>query len=934
MRGSIRAARAVAFATVGSLILAGAADARGGPPGNLGNGLGRLLAPPAAQGGIRLDQSVLAIRDTAGRVLVDVYADDNSALATVRRRSEAEGLKVQDQSAEHKILEGFVALSDVKQLAATPGVASVSQALKPFTRVGAATSQGVQAQRVDRVPRGIDGRGITVGALSDSFDTATEAIGGGPLTIHAADDIRSGDLPREGVTVLQDDPGPGSTDEGRAMLQIVHDVAPRAKECFATAEGGELNFANNIRALADKSGPCGADVVVDDVGYFAEPFFGDGVISDAVDDVAAQGVHYFSSAGNGSDQQAYQAPLRIVAPDKPGDASNINLAGVPPALYQGGFQDFDPGPGVDVAMDEALGFEDDDPPNPPSGVGIFDLQWDDPNDPNGATVDPTPKVHVDGAITAAAPVASIPYDGTAGETIRGLVDAIPSGTTDYILTLKDPDGNILQQIDTGTSPETVFQTLPVTGTYTFEVSGFAGDTGDFTFDINEVLAKSRTTTDLNILLFAQDGTFLGAIADQNQISGKPFEINGIGGAGPIQMVIAKGSTDPGTATQLRFQLEGDLQYTEYVQPFAPSVFGHPTAKGASAVAAFDPFRPTLPEPFTSVGGDLPILFDSAGNRFAQPQIRRKPDVAATDGGNTTFFVSDAAEDPDNLPNFFGTSAAAPHAAAIAALVLQARGGPGSVSPTRMRSILQGAAFPHDLDPSHSGASNGGLTITADGAQGDDRRGNPTLETVGSMTDPRFFRVQYSGPGSLVSLTLDGAGADPTGLGRRSRDPSAGLVFDPRPFVAIPALGGPDVFAQGFPFTVGAASPGIDTSAVAAQFARPGVGLANRQQFQVMTVRFPNGALGGGRFVAFGVDRDSAVTANGDAEAGNSADQLGPGLLFPQGDVVGPGLRYRAVTSTGRVLAGTLRNRIGAGWTAVDGFGYINAEAAVGRRPRR
>jgi hypothetical protein len=31
-----------------------------------------------------------------------------------------------------------------------------------------------------------------------------------------------------------------------------------------------------------------------------------------------------------------------------------------------------------------------------------------------------------------------------------------------------------------------------------------------------------------------------------------------------------------------------------------------------------------------------------------------------------------------------------------------------------------------------------------------------------------------------------------------------------------------------------------------------------------------------------------------------------------------------------VLTGTLRNRVGAGWTAVDGFGYINAQAAVGR----
>src|SRR3954447_11292439 len=925
-RRSVRVAGVVALAAVGSLSLAVGADARGGPAGNLGNGLGRLLAPPAAKGNIRLDQSVLAIRDKAGRVLVDVYAADGSALGTVRQRSEASGLKVVDQSAEHKILEGYVAVSDVKSLAATPGVSSVSQALKPFTRVGKATSQGVEAQRVDRVPPGIDGRGITVGALSDSFDTATETIAGDPLKIHAADDIRTGDLPREGVTVIQDDPSPGTTDEGRAMLQIVHDVAPAAKECFATADGGELNSANNIRALADKTGACKADVVVDDVGYFAEPFFGDGVISDAVDDVAAHGVHYFSSAGNGSGQQAYQSPLRIVAPDRAGDTSNVKLDGVDPNLYKGGFQDFDPGPRVDVAMDQALGFDGKDP-----GTGILDLQWDDPNDPNGATIDPKPKVHVDGAITAAAPVQSIPYAGTAGETIRGLVDAIPSGSTDFILTLKDPHGTILQQVDTGTSPETVFQTLPETGTYTFEVSGFNGDLGDFTFDINTVVSKSRTSTDLNALFFDTDGNFLFSISDLNQFSGKPFEIGGFLGGGPLQMVISNGSTDPGTATQRRFQLEGDLQYTEYVQPFAPSIFGHPTARGANAVAAYDPFRPTMPEPFTSVGGDLPILFDSQGNRFAQPDVRRKPEVAATDGGNTTFFVSDATEDKDNLPNFFGTSAAAPHAAAISALVLQARGGPGSVSPARMRSILQGAAFPHDLDPSHSEASSGGLTITANGPQGDERRTNPTLETAGAMTDPQFFRVAYSGPGSIVSLTFDGAGADPTGLGKRPFGPSAGLVFDPRPFLAIPALGGPDLFEQGFPFTVGAASPGIDPAAITAQFARPGVARANPRQFQVMTVRFPNGALGDGRFVAFGVDRDSAVTANKDAEGGNSADQLGEGVLFPEKVTVGPGMSYRAVTSTGHVLTGVLRNRIGAGWTPVDGFGYINAQDAVSTR---
>ena len=378
-------------------------------------------------------------------------------------------------------------------LAKAAGVASVSQALKPFTNVGAATSQGVAAERVDRLPRNVDGRGITVGALSDSFDTATQTVDGKPLTVHAADDIRTGDLPPEGVTVLED--AQGGADEGRAMLQIVHDIAPKARECFATAFSGDLGFANNIRALGDPKGACHADVLVDDVGYFDEPFFSRGPISDAVDAVAAQGVHYFSSAGNGSSQQAYAAPLRIV-PSPQG--SNIDLSGVDPKLYAGGFEDFDPGPGTDVAQNLVLG---GDPTSDDGGSdGILDLQWDDPVDPNGAPLG-DPLIDTTGAITAAQPVAKIPFDGTAGQTIQAIVDATPSGSTDFVLTLKDPSGNTLQSIDTGTSPETVVQTLASTGTYTFEISGFDGDLGDFTFKVQPVLGSSRTTTDLNALFF-------------------------------------------------------------------------------------------------------------------------------------------------------------------------------------------------------------------------------------------------------------------------------------------------------------------------------------------------------------------------------------------------------------------------------------------------
>ena len=128
------------------------------------------------------------------------------------------------------------------------------------------------------------------------------------------------------------------------------------------------------------------------------------------------------------------------------------------------------------------------------------------------------------------------------------------------------------------------------------------------------------------------------------------------------------------ATRLQHVMSGDPAFTEYVDPLSPAMTGHTMAKGATAVAAYDPFRPFLPEPFTSPGGDVPIFFDSAGNRYAEPQIRRVPQVAGADRGNTTFFAADDLRDPDTQPNFGGTSASAPHVASIAALALEKAGG--------------------------------------------------------------------------------------------------------------------------------------------------------------------------------------------------------------------------------------------------------------------
>lgn len=164
-----------------------------------------------------------------------------------------------------------------------------------LSNAGLITSQGDTALRSFRAREvfGVDGQGVKVGVLSDSYNT----ILGDP----AADDVLKGDLP--GVTnvdhptpveVLQDYPFGTRSDEGRAMLQIVHDVAPGAELAFRTGFLGSLDMANGIRELEQ----AGCDVIVDDISYISEPFFRDGVIAQAVDDVKALGVSYFSAAGN------------------------------------------------------------------------------------------------------------------------------------------------------------------------------------------------------------------------------------------------------------------------------------------------------------------------------------------------------------------------------------------------------------------------------------------------------------------------------------------------------------------------------------------------------------------------------------------------------------------------------------------------------------
>src|SRR4029079_16593385 len=134
-------------------------------------------------------------------------------------------------------------------LATTKGVSAIHGVNAPITNVGSVTQQGLVQHRVDQIPQ-FDGTGITIGVISDSYNTARNFIvGGALLTIREAQDIATCDLPGIGnpcgntqaVAVLAEFgtyPNVNATDEGRGMAQLIHDIVPKARLGFATANDG------------------------------------------------------------------------------------------------------------------------------------------------------------------------------------------------------------------------------------------------------------------------------------------------------------------------------------------------------------------------------------------------------------------------------------------------------------------------------------------------------------------------------------------------------------------------------------------------------------------------------------------------------------------------------------------------------------------------
>ncbi len=498
---------------------------------------GGSLAPSASFPQLRFGKGGTA-------VLVRVMAQN---VATLLPSLQSRGFAPTASYPALHFVEGLLPISQLApgtlEALAPQGLLGVVATYQPRPHVGVVTSQGDVTLETARTrathPKNLDGTGVRIGVLSDSFN----ALNG------AATDIAAGDLPAAGVRVLLDD---GSTDEGRAMCQIAHDLAPGAPLSFATANVSEGDFANQILQLASAAGGS-CRVIVDDIGYFTEPFFQDGVIAQAVTQVVSQGVAYFSAAANDANNSYENAAPAFVNDARGVGRLNFSTTGTTDVA-----QRFVVANGYDLTLP---------------------LQWSDP-------FYTTTGVKTDLDMYLIRVRAS-------GVAQKG--DTVASSTID----------NIKYQ-------------------YPLEIIGFSNDT------------TQTHTTAFDLVIARRAGT-----ANPTRLK----YINELNGLSPTVVGPTEWQTNSGT------------------------LVGHAAATAAMAVAAVPYYNPRVPEYYTSLGKPT-ILFAPNGTALATPEVRQKPNFAAVDGVNTSFFYTGSDTENDGFQNFFGTSAAAPHAAAVAALLLQ------------------------------------------------------------------------------------------------------------------------------------------------------------------------------------------------------------------------------------------------------------------------
>lgn len=227
--------------------------------------------------------------DNSGRIGVQLYA-----AAPVTAQQEATlaslGVSVLKNTADFKPVPGAdmpttglvsttVPYDKLDAVAALGWVTALRPSLRPAVDVGPITAEGVQLHKADAAQaRGLTGRGQKIGAISGDVD-------------HLAESVAQGELPAN-VQVLRQ--AEYVDDEGTAMLEIIHDMAPQAKLAYASTRDTTAEYVEAFHELA----AAGVTMIAEDIALDDDPVFQQGIGAATAEGLAKHGIWVSSSAGN------------------------------------------------------------------------------------------------------------------------------------------------------------------------------------------------------------------------------------------------------------------------------------------------------------------------------------------------------------------------------------------------------------------------------------------------------------------------------------------------------------------------------------------------------------------------------------------------------------------------------------------------------------
>lgn len=232
--------------------------------------------------------------DESGNIQAYIYVQDANQENVSKLQSI--GVNIEIINTKYNIIQGWIPFDKLEEAGSLNSVRSITPPSYGKLNAGSVTSEGdsVIRSNLERSQLGFDGAGIRVGVISNGID-------------HISASQATGDIP-DNIIVGN----AGSGDEGTALLEIVHDIAPGAELAFSEGFSTSMAFIKSIDFLINTAK---VNVIVTDIEFLDEPYFEDGMIAqEAETAVLSNGVVFISAAGNDAGEH-YQADYVEAPPE-------------------------------------------------------------------------------------------------------------------------------------------------------------------------------------------------------------------------------------------------------------------------------------------------------------------------------------------------------------------------------------------------------------------------------------------------------------------------------------------------------------------------------------------------------------------------------------------------------------------------------------------